>query len=116
MAQMKPFRFPSEGTQQLFESVLDNFVDIPNFPSFSRSVSAADRVASNGLVGVPDQSRPLWGGWKLACLDHKVHCDAEFCQGPEQTPPRKKCECYTVSNLRPFTVQVELQVGASSSG
>lgn len=118
IAQMKPFRFPSEGTQQLFEAVLadGNFVDIPNFPSFSRSVSAADRVASNGLVSVPDQSRPLWGGWKLVCLDHKVHCDAEFCQGLEQNPPRKKCECYTVSNLRPFTVQVELQVGASSSG
>jgi hypothetical protein len=114
MAQMKPFRFPSEGTQQLFEAVLadGNFVDIPDFPSFSRSVSAFDRVASSGPAGAPEQSRTLRGGWRLACLDHKVHCDAEFCQGPQQTPPRRKCEHYTVSNLRPFSVQVELQVGS----
>jgi hypothetical protein len=110
----KPYRFLSEGTQQLLEAVLaEGTFDIPDFPTFSRSVSAADRVASSGFAGAPEQSRTVPGGWRLACLDHKVHCDAEFCQGPQQTPARRRCEHYTVSNLRPFSVQVELQVRAA---
>lgn len=93
----------SETTASLVDFVTDTSMDLTDLwevPGISRSGSSL--VAAPTVGAVPCS-------WRLAVVDHKVHCDAEFCQGPHQNPPKRKCENYTVSNLRPFSVQVELQ-------
>ena len=52
----------------------------------------------------------LDSSWRLVIVNHKVHCDVANCKGPRQRPPKSICQCLTISNLRAFSVAVELQV------
>jgi len=53
----------------------------------------------------------LDSSWRLVIVNHKVHCDVANCKGPRQRPPKSICQCLTISNLRAFSVAVELQDG-----
>ena len=97
---------------------LSEFLNDPTFvPSLSESLASAAMVQppgpgalalapGNGLVVA--EPMPA-GSWRLVVMDHKVHCDAVHCQGPQQLQKRRKCEVATVSNLRQFNISVELQ-------
>ncbi|EOD05676.1 hypothetical protein EMIHUDRAFT_438977 [Emiliania huxleyi CCMP1516] len=119
--------FPGRDFSTNTASLINDFLDDPTFiqglsetelggPLAPAAPIAPDPVPpgpgalalapGNGLVVA--EPMPA-GSWRLVVMDHKVHCDAVHCQGPQQLQKRRKCEFATVSNLRQFNISVELQ-------
>jgi len=119
--------FPGRDFSTNTASLINDFLDDPSFiqglsetelggPLAPAAPIAPDPVPpgpgalalapGNGLVVA--EPMPA-GSWRLVVMDHKVHCDAVHCQGPQQLQKRRKCEFATVSNLRQFNISVELQ-------